>query len=83
MAQLTIDFLGSIEDNMNLCAIVEGKAMGSKVLVPTATGRLLTRNEFIKVGDANHMEVCQPVNEDHISYQKILEFADIILQKPF
>jgi len=29
------------------------------------------------------MEVCQPVNEDHISYQKLLEFADIILQKPF
>ncbi len=28
------------------------------------------------------MEVCQPVNEDHISYQKLLEFADIILQKP-
>jgi hypothetical protein len=31
MAQLTIDFLGSIEDDMNLYAIVEGKAMGSKV----------------------------------------------------
>jgi hypothetical protein len=31
MAQLSIDFLGSIEDNMNLYAIVEGKAMGSKV----------------------------------------------------
>jgi hypothetical protein len=31
MAQLTIEFLGSIEDDMNLYAIVEGKAMGSKV----------------------------------------------------
>ncbi len=31
MAQLTIDFLGSIEDDMNLYAILEGKAMGSKV----------------------------------------------------
>jgi hypothetical protein len=51
-------------------------------LVPTATGRLLTCNEFIKVEDANHMEVCQPVDENHTSYQKLLEFADIILQKP-
>ncbi|CAM6041631.1 unnamed protein product [Sphagnum compactum] len=82
MAQLTTDFLGSIEDDMNRYAILEGKAMGSKVLVPTAAGRLLTRNEFIKVEDANHMEVCQPVDEDHISYQKLLEFAGIILQKP-
>jgi hypothetical protein len=43
--------------------------------VPTATGRRLTRNEFINVEDANHMEVCQPVNEDHISYRN--------LQKPY
>ncbi len=31
MAQLTIVFLGSIEHDMNLYAIVKGKAMGSKV----------------------------------------------------
>jgi hypothetical protein len=47
-----------------------------------AAGRRVTRNEYIKVEDANHMEVCQPVDENHISYQKLLQFADIILQKP-
>jgi hypothetical protein len=31
MAHVTIDFLGSIKDDMNLYAIVEGKAMGNKV----------------------------------------------------
>jgi hypothetical protein len=51
-------------------------------LVPIAAGRKLTRNEYIRVEDANHMEVCQPVDENHISYQKLLQFADIILQKP-
>jgi hypothetical protein len=28
------------------------------------------------------MEVCQPVDENHISYQKLLEFAKTILEKP-
>jgi hypothetical protein len=46
MEQLNTDFSGSIEDDMNLYALVEGKAMGRKVqnflISLNQTGRLAT-----------------------------------------
>jgi hypothetical protein len=44
-------------------------------VVPEASARKLARNNFYKIEDANHMEVCQPVDNSHESYQTFLQFA--------
>jgi pimeloyl-ACP methyl ester carboxylesterase len=71
MVDLSTDFEYSVPKDINLYAIVEGR----EVLVPQASARKLARNNFYKVEDANHMQVCQPVNESHQSYQKLLQFV--------
>ncbi len=43
--------------------------------MPQASARKLARNNVYKIEDANHMQVCQPDNESHDSYQKLLQFV--------
>ncbi len=43
--------------------------------MPVASARKLARNEFCVIEDANHMQVCQPVDTSHPSYQKFLQFV--------
>ncbi|CAK9859086.1 unnamed protein product [Sphagnum jensenii] len=71
MVDLSTTFEYSVPKDINLYAIVEGR----EVVVPEASARKLARNNFYKIEDANHMEVCQPVNESHESYQKFLQFV--------
>jgi len=43
--------------------------------VPVASAWKLARNNFCVIVDANHMQVCQPVDRYHPSYQKFLQFV--------
>jgi len=71
MAELSTDFECSVPKDINLYAIVEGR----QVLVPQASARKLARNNVYKIEDANHMQVCQPVDKSHPSYKKFLQFV--------
>jgi hypothetical protein len=44
--------------------------------VPEASARKLARNNFLKIEDADHMQVCQPVDRSHPSYQKFVQFVE-------
>ncbi len=43
--------------------------------MPEASARKLARNNVCVIEDANHMQVCQPVDMFHESYQKFLQFV--------
>jgi len=77
MVDLSTDFEFSVPEDINLYAIVEGR----EVLVPEASARKLARNNFYKIEDDNHMQVCQPVDKSHPSYQKFLQFVRDIRNK--
>jgi hypothetical protein len=42
--------------------------------VSVASAKQLARNNFCVIEDANHMQVCQPVDRSHPSYQQFLQF---------
>jgi hypothetical protein len=44
-------------------------------VVPEASARKWARNNVYVIEDANHMQVCQPVDRSHPSYQKFLQFV--------
>ncbi|CAK9859085.1 unnamed protein product [Sphagnum jensenii] len=71
MVELSTDFEYSVPEDINLFAIVEGL----QVVVPEASARKLARNMVIKIEDANHMQVCQPLDEFHESYRTLLQFV--------
>jgi hypothetical protein len=43
--------------------------------VPEASARKLARKNVCVIEDANHMQVCQPVDEFHESYRTLLQFV--------
>ncbi len=43
--------------------------------MPAASARKLARNNVCVIEDANHMQVCQPVDEFHESYRTLLQFV--------
>jgi hypothetical protein len=57
--------------DIKLFAIVEGK----QVVVPKASAQKLARNNVCVTEDANHMQVCQPVDKFHESYRTLLQFV--------
>ncbi len=44
--------------------------------MPEASARKLARNNFYKIEDANHVQVCQPVDRSHPSYQRFVQFVE-------
>ncbi|KAH9549184.1 hypothetical protein CY35_10G006400 [Sphagnum magellanicum] len=77
MVELSTDFEYSVPTDINLYAIVEGQ----QVVVPEASARKLARNNFYKIEDANHMQVCQPFDTSHPSYQEFLQFVKDLRNK--
>jgi hypothetical protein len=71
MAELSTDFEYSVPNDINLYAIVEGP----EVVVPEASARKLAGNNVYKIEDANHMQVCQPVDKSDESYRRLLQFV--------
>ncbi len=49
--------------------------------MPEASARKLARNNFYKIEDDNHMQVCQPVDKSHPSYEIFLQFVRDIRNK--
>ncbi len=49
--------------------------------MPVASARKLARNNFCVIEDANHMQVCQPVDTSHPSYQEFLQFVKDLRNK--
>ncbi|CAN5963909.1 unnamed protein product [Sphagnum jensenii] len=80
MKQLDSDFRCSITGDTMIMAIVEGRPMGQQVLVPDASAQRLTGKFFYTIEDANYLEVCQPVDEQHPSYVKLLSGLEAMMR---
>ncbi|CAK9237692.1 unnamed protein product, partial [Sphagnum troendelagicum] len=62
------------EKKVNVYAFGEGKPMNVEILVHFSSAQRLAGSNSYKVEDANHMEVCKPTSQDHISYTLLLGF---------
>jgi hypothetical protein len=75
MADLSEEFENFLkEKKVNVYAFGEGKPMNVEILVEYASAQQLAGGNSYKVEDANHMEVCKPTRQDHISYTLLLRF---------
>jgi hypothetical protein len=48
--------------------------------VPMASAIRLSNNNNYRVEDANHLTICKPPSEDHISYSKLLECLKLFMK---
>ncbi|CAK9238604.1 unnamed protein product [Sphagnum troendelagicum] len=71
MASLNVGFEKSIEQqHINLLAFVAGH----KVSISESSTYKLTRNNVCKIEDANCFQVCEPLDQQHDSYKRLLQF---------
>ncbi|CAM6049815.1 unnamed protein product [Sphagnum compactum] len=83
MEQLSIDFNKSTCEDINIYAFVEGSPIDNKwgILVPTTSAIRLANNNYYIVEDANHLTICKPPSEDHLSYSKLLECLKLFMKE--
>ncbi|CAN5967811.1 unnamed protein product, partial [Sphagnum jensenii] len=83
MEQLSIDFLNSICEDMNIYAFAEGLPIDHKwgILVPTASAIRFSNNNNYIVQDANHLTICKPPSKHHLSYSKLLECLKLFMKE--
>ncbi|KAH9551398.1 hypothetical protein CY35_09G013600 [Sphagnum magellanicum] len=75
MEELSEEFENFLkEKKVNVYAFGEGKPMNVGILVRFSSAQRLAGGNSYKVEDANHMEVCKPTRQDHISYTLLLRF---------
>ncbi|CAM6000952.1 unnamed protein product, partial [Sphagnum balticum] len=76
MEQLSVDFDYIVNENkINIYAFCEGRPMEQVgILVDLSSAQRSAGNNFYKVEDANHMEVCKPPSKEHPSYKLLLQF---------
>ncbi|CAK9278235.1 unnamed protein product [Sphagnum jensenii] len=81
MEQLSVDF-DQTKENLNIYAFVEGQPINQneEILVSPASAQRLSRNNYYKIEDANHLTICKPPTRDHISYSKLLDCLKICLK---
>ncbi|CAM6037101.1 unnamed protein product [Sphagnum compactum] len=71
MVSLNVRFEKSIEQqHINLFAFVEGQ----KVSISQSVIYKLTQNNVCKIEDADNIQVCQPLDQQHDSYKRLLQF---------
>ncbi|KAH8952745.1 hypothetical protein BDL97_09G100400 [Sphagnum fallax] len=71
MVSLNVGFEKSIEQqHINLFAFVEGQ----KVSISQSSTYKLTRNNVCKIDDVDCYQVCQPLDQQHDSYKRLLQF---------
>jgi hypothetical protein len=51
--------------------------------VDCTSARRLAGDEFYKVEDADHVEVCKPPSKEHPSYYLLLHFITILMKVSF
>ncbi|CAK9238637.1 unnamed protein product [Sphagnum troendelagicum] len=83
MEQLSKDFNNSICKDINIYAFVEGLPIDDKwgILVPWASATRFSNNNNYKVEDANHLTICKPPSQEHLSYSKLLECFKIFMKE--
>ncbi|CAN5977006.1 unnamed protein product [Sphagnum jensenii] len=83
MEQLSKDFNNSICEDINIYAFVEGLPIDDKwgILVPWASATRFSNNNNYKVEDANHLTICKPPSQEHLSYSKLLECLKIFMKE--
>ncbi|CAM6019561.1 unnamed protein product [Sphagnum balticum] len=81
MEQLSVDF-DQTKENLNIYAFVEGQPINQneEILVSPASAQRLSRNNYYKIEDANHLTICKPPTRDHISYSKLVDCLKICLK---
>jgi len=69
MAKMSIMMQDAFYDKkINIYAFGEGQPTHGKMVVEPASAMQLAGNNFYKLEDCNHTEVCKPVNKDDASY---------------
>ncbi|CAK9199796.1 unnamed protein product [Sphagnum troendelagicum] len=83
MEQLSMEF-DEAKENLNIYAFVEGQPINKdeEILVPHASAQRLSRNNYYKIEDANHLTICKPPTRDHISYSKLVDCLRTCLKNP-
>ncbi|CAK9862131.1 unnamed protein product [Sphagnum jensenii] len=61
--------------------VLVGHSFG-EILVPHASAQRLSRNNYYKIEDANHLTICKPPTRDHISYSKLVDCLRTCLKNP-
>ncbi|KAH8956158.1 hypothetical protein BDL97_07G024800 [Sphagnum fallax] len=76
MEQLSVDFDRIVAENeINIYAFCEGRPMEQVgILVDVCSAQRSAGDNFYKVEDADHMEVCKPPRKEHPSYGLLLQF---------
>jgi hypothetical protein len=74
MEQLSVDF-DQTKENLNIYAFVEGQPINQneEILVSPASAQRLSRNNYYKIEDANHLTLCKPPPRDNISYSQLVD----------
>jgi hypothetical protein len=81
MEQLSMEFYEA-KENLNIYAFVEGQPIDKdeEILVSHASAQRLSRNNYYKIEDANHLTICKPPTRDHISYSRLVDCLKICLK---
>lgn len=87
MEVLSVKFQDAAPQDINIFAFGEGRpislwgGLSLVLVVPYASAMRLSSNNNMKIEDANHYEVCKPPYREHVSYTKLLEVLQLVMQK--
>ncbi|CAM6060001.1 unnamed protein product [Sphagnum tenellum] len=91
MEQLSKDFNNSICKDINILHLLKDYLLmtngfpffvhKSIIALPWASATRFSNNNNYKVEDANHLTICKPPSQDHLSYSKLLECLKIFMKE--